>query len=429
MNAPSGEEPPDCSRLTPGGADVLVVSQPIDGGTCHHILHLVDSLDQAKFSITVACPANSELWKALEPIGRVRRFAINGGRRPALADLGSFLRLLPLVAHADIIHAHSSKAGCLARLAAVITGRSSSCVFTPHGWSFWAFRGWRHRLLVSLERLAARWCRSIIAVSAFERDAGLQRRIGRPEQYRVVPNGIMLERFDRCRRPVDGRVMFVGRLADQKRPDLAIRALAILRERRPGAHLEMAGDGPLRQPTERLVSDMGLSHAVRLLGSRNDVAELLSRASCLLLTSSYEACPLSALEGMAAGVPVLATRFGGVSEIIDDGRTGRIVDPDPRAIADALETLLLDALGARVIGAAGQAEVQRRFSRDRMAAETAAVYEEIIASAPSEGRRRSRYVDASCRGNKSEACPHAVGASRPSRKVSVAWAEPDSPMA
>jgi glycosyltransferase involved in cell wall biosynthesis len=371
---------------------LLIVSQPLSGGTCRHILDLLAFIDTERCQVDVVCPPESELWTALERTPGVRLHAFTAQRYLAPSDLRSFVRLLRLVRDADVVHAHSSKAGLLVRLATAVTGHAASCVFTPHGWSFWALRGWPAGLCAGFERAAARWCHAIIAVSAFERDAGLRRRIGRPGQYRLVPNGIDVERFAVARRPVEGRIVMVGRLAKQKRPDLAIRALALLRPRLPQAHLQLVGDGPLRRQVEHLVRELELSGAVQLLGPRNDVPELLRSAQCLVLTSEYEASPLSVLEAMSAGVPVVSARFGGVAELIDGGRTGIVVEPDPSSIAEGLHRLLSDTCSAWAIGTAGHAEAHVRFNRERMAAGTLAVYREVLAA----GRSRPTSPSAEC---------------------------------
>ena len=356
--------------------DLLIVSQPQHAGVPRHVLDLLGGLD-GRWRVTVACPEQSELWQGLDARPEVERHPIAAVRRPSLADAGSLARILRLARRADVIHGHSSKAGFLARLAARLTGRTARCVFTPHGWSWWAFDGSRARLYRVLERRAARWCRAILTVSEYERDAGLAQGVGRPEQYRVVRNGVSLDRFALPRQPLPGRVIMVGRLAAPKRHDIAVRAVALLRQRMPEATLDVVGDGPLRESVEALIASLGAGDAVRLLGQRGDVPQLLAQASCLLLASDYEGCPLTVLEGMAAGLPVVATRFGGLAELVDDGRTGCIVDPSPAAVAAALGDVLGDPARAAAMGDAARAEAQARFGRERMVAEIEAVYAEI----------------------------------------------------
>jgi glycosyltransferase involved in cell wall biosynthesis len=359
---------------------LLLASQPLDAGVPRQVLDLVQGLDRERYELDVACPRDSLLWKELRDDSGVRLHEIASARRPSPADSGSFLRLLRLAGAADLIHGHSAKAGFLARLAAAARRRAAACIFTPHAWSFWAARGRETGLYRTLERVAARWCRAIVALSDFERRAGLAAGVGLPGQYRVILNGIDLERYARTPNPVAGRVLVIGRLAPQKRPDLAVRAFAAARERHPQAELFVLGDGPDRPSVESLVADLDLADAVHLLGYRDDVPGLLAKAACLLLTSDYESCPLSVIEAMAAGTPVIATRVGGVPELVEDGTHGLLVERGRvEPLAAALDRVLAAPELGREMGAAGRRTAKARFSRERMVAETVALYEEVVA--------------------------------------------------
>lgn len=380
------------SATAPDRRRLLLVSQPLEGGVTRHVLDLVRGLDPDVYQIDVACPRASDLWASLEGTPGVRRYAIAPNRQPTLADGVTLGRLLALAKRADIIHAHSSKAGFLARLAAAAHGRASACIFTPHGWSFWSGRGAKARAYRSLERMAARWCRTIIAVSEYERRAGLAHRIGAPEQYRVIRNGVDLQRFDGRYAPVSGRVLMVGRLAAPKRPDLAIRAVQALRSRFPNLALDLVGDGPERRRIEDLIADLGLRDRVRVLGSRHDVPALLSSAQCVVLASDSEACPLSVIEGMAAGAPVVASRVGGMPEIMEAGATGILTDPGSvEALATALGDVLSDPQRAQRMGEAGRRRAQREFSSRAMVDDIVRAYDEV-ASAPAVQHRRTAPV-------------------------------------
>jgi glycosyltransferase involved in cell wall biosynthesis len=360
---------------------LLIASQPIDAGVPHHVLDLVHELDRERFRLTVAAPRESVLWERLAGDPEVRLQPISSARRPSpIADAHSLARLVRLAADADVVHGHSAKAGFLARLAAVCTGRAQRCVFTPHGWSFWAADGAEAEAYRALERLAAHWCGTIVTVGEFERAAGLEAGIGRAEQYVVVPNGIDVTRFAQPRRPVPGRVLMVGRLAPPKRPDLAIAAVAKTRELHPQAHLQLVGDGPMRHELEEQIAAAGASGAVELLGTRNDIPALLAEAACVVLASDYEGAPLSAIEAMAAGAPVVATGVAGIPELIVDGATGLLVERgSAAALAAALSRVLGDPALAERLGTGGRARAGERHSRARMAAELTAVYERIAA--------------------------------------------------
>jgi glycosyltransferase involved in cell wall biosynthesis len=359
---------------------LLIASRPLAEGVPHHILQVIDSLN-GRYEIDVVCPRASILWAGLTSDRRVRLHEFSSARRLAPGDLGSWLRLFRLAAGADLIHVHSSKAGFLGRLAAAARRRGHVCIFTPHGWSFWAARGIEAKLYRRLERLAARWCRTILVVSDYERSAGLAAGVGRPDQYRVVRNGVDVRQFTLSPDPVPGRVVAVGRLAPQKRPDLAVRAFARVRSRHPAAELHLVGDGPMRRQVERIIAELGLQEAVQVLGQRGDVPGLLARASCLLLSSDYEGCPFSVLEAMAAGVPVVATRVGGVPELVDDGVTGLLVEPGNHdALSKAVTELLDEPERARQLGMAGRVRARDALSLETSMRQIADVYEEVAGS-------------------------------------------------
>ena len=355
---------------------LLLAAQPHDGGVARHLVTLVRALPAERFAVDVACPRGSLTWTLLEG-GGVALHPIESHREPRPGDVRSWATLVRLAGRADVIHVHSAKAGFLGRLAAATRGRRRDCVFTPHGWSWWAAKGMEARLYLNLERLAAHWCRTIVALSADERDAGLAARVGDPGQYRVIPNGVPLERFALPRRPVRGRILMVGRLAPPKRPDLAIRALASVREQIPDAELHIVGDGSLRTEAEALAAELGLGGAVQFLSTREDVPQLLAEAECALLASDYEGSPLAVVEAMAASVAVVATEVGGVGELVRPGATGAIA---PKGDAEALARALLDALGdperAAALGAEGRRLAQEELSLDRMVGSLVGLYEE-----------------------------------------------------
>jgi glycosyltransferase involved in cell wall biosynthesis len=347
---------------------------PPDGGVTRHVIDVVRGLDPDRWRVDLACPRESDPWRALAGRPGVELHALAPGKEPGLSDAVALRRIFGLLGRADVVHAHASKAGFLTRLAAAVRGRRQAVIFTPHAWSFWA-NDRRSRLWLALERRAAHWCRAIVAVADAERRAGLAAGVGAPSQYHVIRNGIDAAPFRRPRDAAPGRILLVGRLAPQKRPDVAVRALAELRRRRPEAELDLVAHGPLEAETRRLVGELGVADAVHLLGKRDDVPELLAQAVCFLLTSDYEGCPYTVLEAMAAGVPVVATRVGGLPELVADGETGLLVEPGaPVAVAAALDRVLGSPERARELGEAGRERVRREFSIERMVGETLELY-------------------------------------------------------
>jgi glycosyltransferase involved in cell wall biosynthesis len=356
---------------------VLLAAQPLDGGVSRHVVELALALPADELSVEVACPRESLTWSSLEGSG-LRLHAIEAHREPRPGDARSLAALTRLAGEADLVHVHSAKAGFVGRLAASLRGKRKACVFTPHGWSWWAADGAEARLYLGLERLAARWCRTIVALSDDEREAGLQARVGRPEQYEVIPNGVPLERFALPRAPVRGRILMVGRLAPPKRPDLALRAFAEARERIPEAELHVVGDGPLRGEAEALAAELGVADAVRFLGNRDDVPELLVQAECALLASEYEGCPLAVVEAMAASVPVAATAAGGTGELVRPGATGALAEKgDAHGLSEALMAVLADPAVGVEMGAEGRRDAERNLSLPRMVDRVVSLYDDV----------------------------------------------------
>lgn len=359
------------------GRRLLVATQAVETGVPIHVRDLVEGLAGSDVEIDVACPEGSLLWRELLGRPRISLHALVGARRPAPSDVVDLRRLTRLASRATVIHLHSAKAGFLGRVATALRHRIDSCIFTPHGWSFWAFGGVESAAYLRLERRAARWCRTIVAVSHHERAAGLSARVGKPSQYRVIHNGVDAEHFARERRRVPGRVLLIGRLSRAKRPDVALRVLDAVRGRFEEAELYIVGGGPEQDRVRRLVAELGLSTSVHLLGRLDDVADVLATADCLLLTSDWEGCPLAVLEAMAAGVPVVSTSVGGVPELVADGETGLLAPPrDVRALSAAVERVIGDPeFGAR-LGDAGRARARMAFQLSDTRSATFRLYAE-----------------------------------------------------
>jgi glycosyltransferase involved in cell wall biosynthesis len=121
---------------------LLLAAQPHDGGVARHLVTLVRALPAERFAVDVACPRGSLTWTLLEGSG-VALHPIESHREPRPGDVRSWATLVRLAGRADVIHVHSAKAGFLGRLAAATRGRRRDCVFTPHGWSWWAAEEWR----------------------------------------------------------------------------------------------------------------------------------------------------------------------------------------------------------------------------------------------------------------------------------------------
>jgi glycosyltransferase involved in cell wall biosynthesis len=204
----------------------------------------------------------------------------------------------------------------------------------------------------------------------------------------VVYNGVDTTRFAArhasAPRPGNGPVIgTVGRVERQKNLDVFLAAAACVRSTACGARFEIVGEGTERRRLEERSRSMSLSEAVRFRGTTDDVPGFLNGLDQFWLTSDWEGTPNVVLEAMAAGVPVIATRVGGTGEVIEDGRTGILVGRgDAGAICTASLALARDAGRAAAIGRSARAAACERFSLERMAADTVAVYDAVVEQRP-----------------------------------------------
>lgn len=223
----------------------------------------------------------------------------------------------------------------------------------------------------------------VICVS--ESSAETYRRAGvAPDRLVVIRNGLEPRPATRARSDVRDAlgigldrplIIMAARLAPQKGHATLIDAMPAVLARWPEACLVLAGSGPLEGAVRLQIEARGVTAAVRLLGLRTDVPDLLAAADLLVLPSLFEGLPLTVLEAMATGLPVVATRIGGTDEAVLDGETGALVPPgDPERLASAMASMLNDGAAARRQGRAGRARFLAHFTAARMAADTAQLY-------------------------------------------------------
>jgi len=283
-----------------------------------------------------------------------------------LVALAKLVRLLRRERPA-IVHTHTAKAGALGRLAARWAG-IPIILHTFHGH---VFNGYFHpavaRLFLAIERGLAAASTMIVTLSEGQRQECLRLGIGSPETVVVVPPGLELERYlasplskGVARRQLGVRpevplVGIIGRLVPIKDHETFLLAAADLHRLRPEVQFLIVGDGELRPALERRARAIGLDGSVRFLGWRRDLEYLYADFDLVVLSSLNEGTPVSLIEAMAAGLPVVATRVGGIPDLVADGKTGLLVPPrDPGALSRAMQLLLDDPCRRREMGALGR---------------------------------------------------------------------------
>lgn len=349
------------------------------GGTRRHLLDLLEGLDRSHFEVTAVVSLKRDPGFARE-VARLRAqgievITIPMLRRPApIADIIALWRLCRVFERGrfDVVHAHSSKAGFLARVAARTAG-IPAVVYTPHGFAFTMRTNRLLRRLYRLaERLARRWTDLFILVSPTEIEAAygaaLWPRAAPPHPvFVMIENGIDPGTVSRDRdaaraalglRDDDLVVGSVGRLTRQKGHRYLIDAAQRVVSQLPSAKFVIIGGGELGPSLQRQIDRLGLGDFVRLVGPRDDVRRLYAGFDIFALPSLWEAGPYTLLEAQAAGCPVVATTAAACAELVGHGDAGICV---PSANSDALASAIIELLS----------DSQRRATMSRRAVDRA----------------------------------------------------------
>ncbi len=279
----------------------------------------------------------------------------------------------------DIIHTHCSKAGLIGRLAGRLEGVPT--IYTAHGWRFAPGVAWPERMVGwPGEWVGARLGEHIITVSTYDYDLATRYRIAGSNHVALIHNGI-----GDCPLPSrkegrsDIQLVMVARFAPPKDHLLVLRALEGLPSH---VRLLLIGDGPSLTETLGHAITLGVGHRVSFLGQRTDVADILSCSDVLVLASNSEGLPISILEGLRAGLPVVATDVGGVRDCVHDGVNGMVVRRgDVTSLRSALSSLVeTTSLRARM-GVQGRQLYEQQFTADHMVSKTYRVYEQVLHAA------------------------------------------------
>jgi glycosyltransferase involved in cell wall biosynthesis len=292
----------------------------------------------------------------------------------------------------DIVHTHTAKAGFIGRVAALAALRPRPViVHTFHGHVLEGYFGpARSRLYRVLEAALARRSDRLVGVSEATVDDLVRLGVAKRERFRVIPLGLDLEPFadpdeaagQELRRSLgigdaDVVVTFVGRLVAIKQVDLLLRGFARARAGAP-LRLLVVGDGELRSRLEALSRELGIDRGVEFLGYRRDLPAIAAATDIAALTSANEGTPVSLIEAAAAGRPAVASRVGGVPDVVTS-ESGVLVAPgDVEGLAAALSRLATDPNLRTRMGATARERTLQRFSASRLVADVEALYEELL---------------------------------------------------
>lgn len=371
------------------------------GGPAHHVSLLSGRLNPTRYeTLLVTGNVGPGEEEHDEPGGvTVHRLPSLGPDIRPLQDIQALIALIRVVRRFQpaIVHTHTAKAGLLGRVAALFCpGRRPLIIHTYHGHVLSGYFGrLKTGVFRALERLLARVSDVLIGVSAATVDELVELGVGSRSKFRVIPLGLDLDAFLRLPQEPDpdlraelgvsdDEVLFTytGRLVPIKRPETMLRALAIARDRGVPARVAVVGDGELREEAEGLARDLGCSDWVHFLGYRRDLPRIAAASDAALLTSDNEGTPVALIEAAAAGRPAVATRVGGVPDIVLEG--SGVVAPagDEAALAAGMARLAESDEQRRLMGSRARDHVSARYSAERLLDDIDDLYAELCANRP-----------------------------------------------
>jgi glycosyltransferase involved in cell wall biosynthesis len=378
---------------------IHVIARLNVGGAALHVLQLAREQQRRGHDVVVVAGRLAAGEESMEYVAG--ELGVDVLKLPALqrelsvrADTTAILRLRELIRQRqpDVLHTHTAKAGATGRIAALLAGsaRPRVVVHTYHGHvlSGYFSRRWE-RVFRRIEWALAYATGTLVAVSDEVRDDLVAFGVSRRDRFVVVPYGFDLPAWGPDDESARERIRaelgladdlfaigWAGRLTAIKRPLDLIRTLRAVVDADVDAVLVLVGDGELRGEAEALAQELGVAGRTRFAGFQQRVREWYAAVDASLLTSANEGTPVVAIESLAAGRPVVATRAGGTATVVRDGESGFLLEiGDVEGLARRLRELARDPDLRRRLGETGAADVRERFATARMADEVEAVYE------------------------------------------------------
>ncbi|WP_288760834.1 glycosyltransferase family 4 protein [uncultured Lacticaseibacillus sp.] len=312
------------------------------GGAQAHVFGLIEDQRARGNEVTLVVGEQGELSKRVkEKINGVDIIELRSLKRAVnpMMDIVCIFELRKILKRQqpDIVHLHSSKAGTVGRLAS--WGLASKIVYTVHGWAFTEGVGEIRRIIFStIEKRLAPLTDKILLVSKYDMNLGIKYGvIKKIDSVQVIYNGVALR--DNIEHYYTGEgttfnVVMTARFADPKQQKLLIKALSLT----SNVNLTLVGDGPQMQDAVRYSEELNISKRIEFVGFKKDVFPYLVSADVFALISLHEGLPISIIEAMQAGLPIIASNVGGIGELVDD-KNGLLVSNNVNDIKDAINLM------------------------------------------------------------------------------------------
>lgn len=358
------------------------------GGAQRYVFDMATHLDKSNFDITVAVGIGKDLVDKLSKAGiKTIRFGLLQRNVNPFKDVATFFTIISVLRRErpDILHLNSSKIGAMGALAGRIVG-IKKIIFTGHGWAFNEDRNIFSRLIILfIHWLTILLCHKTIAVSEriknqillfpFSEDKIVQIYNGIEDVYFLDKNASRKALSPECSEHV--WIGSVSELHKNKGLDFLIRAYASVSKDFPDTVIIIIGEGEERKNLEKLIKGLGLEKKVYLIGFKPDAERLLKAFDILTLTSRTEAFPYVVLEAGLAGIPIIASRVGGIPEVISNKKNGMLVEPkNVFDIEYSLRELLQSEHKRKILGDQLKKDIETKFKLSTMVEKTIALYKE-----------------------------------------------------
>ena len=358
------------------------------GGVDRYIRMLLKYLDKEKFENILVCSQDfrEEDYKNLvdffEQVKMDRAIGSND-----LKAIGEVRRLIKRY-NPDIVYAHSSKAGAIARVADI--GLKNHCLYNPHGWAFnMRCSAKKEAMYTAIEKIAAPFCDKIICISDAEKQSALDKKICREDKLQVIFNGVDIEAYENgihgtvkrkdLNIPEDAFVVgMVGRISPQKAPDIFIKMAKHVKDKVSNAHFIIVGNGDQEAEIKKYAKDNDFLDSLHITGWVDNPMSYVELFDVACLLSRWEGFGLVLPEYMMARKPIVASRVDAIPNIICDGENGLLVEMDDvvGASTAVLKLYLNNNLKSKLIDE-GLKTVYKKFDVQRMTRETEKLFEEV----------------------------------------------------
>ncbi len=359
----------------------IVTRGDVIGGASMHVLELAGEMQRRGCDVTIL----------LGPGDIVAQLAQQRGLptiiEPLLLrqispwqDLRCLFRLSRLLRQwrPDVLHLHSAKAGLLGRIVAKL--HHVPVIYSVHGWSFSMYQGIKARCFQWLERLLMPLTDQMVLVCQRDFDIASNLLGAKPTQLALVHNGIA--ECTTLTKNTDSsfcRLISVARFEDPKDQVTLLKAMTAVASK--NWHLKLVGSGPTQKSCRLLAQELGLEQ-VEFLGERSDVAELLAQSDVFVLSSLSESLPVSVIEAMRAGLPVVATNVGGMAELVADGVNGYLVSPqDANSLGQCLNKLIAESGLRQRMGAEARSRFDQCFTLQQNGTRLLTLYRQLLEAA------------------------------------------------